>query len=116
MERRSCRVGAWMAGCVFVAALACGACDYEPETGRDSSAVNGWIIVNNLSAKDAEIFIDAEPVGTVEAGQSTTFEGTYAGERELRADATDGSAWWGPVRVTLEKGSVHTWNLEEAAE
>ncbi|MGI5865199.1 MAG: hypothetical protein ACOX6T_24530 [Myxococcales bacterium] len=116
MERRFGRGRAWLAGCVFVAALAVGACGDDPDTAKGSSPVNGWIVVNNLSAKDAEIYIDAEPVGTVEAGQSATYEGLYAGERELRADATDGSAWWGPVRVTIEKGSLHTWNLHDAAE
>jgi hypothetical protein len=88
---------------------ACG--EDQAAAGDETSAVQ--LIVNNHSSKLVEVFVDDQNVGTIEAQANGTFEGAFDGQRELYARATDGSAWWGPVEVTIEQSSTHTWNLWE---
>jgi hypothetical protein len=67
--------------------------------------------VNNRSAIDAELFVDNQPLGTLAAGTSQTYDGDYVGLHELLASSTDGTMSWGPVTVEVDKGGSHTWNL-----
>lgn len=114
MQKRSGAARWWRVGAfALLAAVALGACGDEPQPGPEGGAATGWLVVVNHTAKDVEVFFDGARLGEVAAGATETFEGDLDGEHELHALATDSSASWGPVRVKIDKGYTHTWNLWE---